>query len=153
MKFGSLYKCITLSVQRYTKLPFVKDFNQTTPLFSLSPKDCTPMSCTLFKSHMKIPILSSIMIFGEKNLTLSHPPVSQPNHWKYGEHTYINTKLKKDMKFALLYKGITLTIQGKYVKCTRVYKALNRFCMIFKQLEFDIRTIIYFCIFFIKLFH
>ena len=84
MKFGPLYKGITLSVQRYTKLPFVKDFNETTPLFSLSPKDCTPMSCTLVNSHMKIPILSSIMIFGEKNLTLSHPPVSQPNHWKYG---------------------------------------------------------------------
>ena len=46
------------------------------------------------------------------------------------------------MKFVSLYKGITLTVQGKCVKCTRVYKTSNRFCMIFKQLEFDIKTII-----------
>ena len=44
------------------------------------------------------------------------------------------------MKFALLYKGIKLTIQEKYVKCTRVYKAPNRFCTVFKQLELDIKT-------------
>ena len=46
------------------------------------------------------------------------------------------------MKFVSLYKGITLTVQGKCVKCTRVYKTLNRFCIIFKQFEFDIKTII-----------
>ena len=46
------------------------------------------------------------------------------------------------MKFVLLYKGITLTVQGKCVKCTRVYKTANRFCTIFKQLELDIKTII-----------
>ena len=46
------------------------------------------------------------------------------------------------MEFAPLYKGITLTIQGKSVKCTRVYKVTNRFCTIFKQFEFDIRMII-----------
>ena len=46
------------------------------------------------------------------------------------------------MKFGSLYKGITLIIQGKCVKYTMVYKALNMFCMIFKQLEFDIKTII-----------
>ena len=46
------------------------------------------------------------------------------------------------MKFVSLYNGITLTVQGKCVKCTRVYKTSNRFCMIFKQLEFDIKTII-----------
>ena len=46
------------------------------------------------------------------------------------------------MKFVSLYNGIILTVQGKCVKCTRVYKAPNRFCMIFKQLEFDIKTII-----------
>ena len=44
------------------------------------------------------------------------------------------------MKFALLYKGITLTVQEKCVKCTRVYKTPDRFCKIFKQL--DIKTII-----------
>ena len=51
------------------------------------------------------------------------------------------------MKFVSLYKGIILTVQGKCVKCIRVYKAPNRFCMIFKQLEFDIKTIIdsFFC--------
>ena len=38
----------------------------------------------------------------------------------------------RDMKFVLLYKGITLTV---------VYKTPNRFCTIFKQLEFDIKTI------------
>ena len=54
----------------------------------------------------------------------------------------MNTKLKRDMKFTLLYKGITLTIQGKCVKCTKVYKAPNRFCTIFKQLELDIKMII-----------
>ena len=46
------------------------------------------------------------------------------------------------MKFMSLSKGITLTVQGKCVKCTRVYKTPNRFCTIFKQLEFDIKTII-----------
>ena len=46
------------------------------------------------------------------------------------------------MKFVSLYKGITLIVQGKCVKCTRVYKTHNRFCTIFKQLEFDIKTII-----------
>ena len=47
------------------------------------------------------------------------------------------------MKFVSLYKGIILTVQGKCVKCTRVYKApTNKFCTIFKQLEFDIKTII-----------
>ena len=46
------------------------------------------------------------------------------------------------MKFVSLYKGITLTVQEKCAKCTRVYKASNRFCTIFKQLEFDIKTII-----------
>ena len=45
------------------------------------------------------------------------------------------------MKFAPVY-NITLIIQGKCVKCTRVHKIHNRFCMIFNQLEFDIRTII-----------
>ena len=46
------------------------------------------------------------------------------------------------MKFVSLYKGITLTIQGYYTNCTRVYKTSNRFCTIFKQLEFDIKMII-----------
>ena len=46
------------------------------------------------------------------------------------------------MKFVSLYNCITLTIQGKCAKCTRVYKAPNKFCTIFKQLEFDIKTII-----------
>ena len=50
----------------------------------------------------------------------------------------------RNMKFVSLYKGITLTIQMKCAKCTRVYKTPNRFCTIFKQLEFefDIKTII-----------
>ena len=45
------------------------------------------------------------------------------------------------MKFALLY-NITLIVQGKCLKCTRLYKTPNRFYTIFKQLELDIRTII-----------
>ena len=48
----------------------------------------------------------------------------------------------RNMKFVSLYKGIILTVQGKCVKCTMMYKAPNRFCTIFKQLEFDIKTII-----------
>ena len=48
----------------------------------------------------------------------------------------------RNMKFVSLYRGITLTVQGKCAKCTRVYKAPNRFCTIFKQLKFDIKTII-----------
>ena len=47
-----------------------------------------------------------------------------------------------NMKFVSLDKGITLIVQGKCAKCTRVYKAPNRFCTIFKQLDFDIKTII-----------
>ena len=66
----------------------------------------------------------------------------------------MNTKLERDMKFVLLYKGITLTVQVKCVKClkcvkcTRVYKTPNRFCTIFKQLELDIKMIIDIYIFF-----
>ena len=44
------------------------------------------------------------------------------------------------MKFMSLSKGITLTVQGKCIKCTRVYKTPNKFCTIFKQLEFDIKS-------------
>ena len=46
------------------------------------------------------------------------------------------------MEFVSLYKGITLIVQKKCAKCTRVYKTPNTFCTIFKQLEFDIKTII-----------
>ena len=61
-----------------------------------------------------------------------------------------------NMKFVSLYKGITLTVQGKCAKCTRVYKTPNRFCTIFKQLKLDIRTLIdsiFFLYFFTKLCH
>ena len=56
------------------------------------------------------------------------------------------------MKFAPLY-NITLIVQGEYAKCTRVYRTPNRFCMIFNQLEFDIRIIIdsFFSLFFVFL--
>ena len=46
------------------------------------------------------------------------------------------------MKFVSLYKGITLIVQRKCAKRTRVYKTPNRFCTTFKQLKFDIKTII-----------
>ena len=46
------------------------------------------------------------------------------------------------MKFAPLY-NITLIVQGECAKCTRAYRTPNRFCMIFHQLEFDIRIIIH----------
>ena len=48
----------------------------------------------------------------------------------------------RNMKFVLLYNGIILTVQGKCAKCIRVYKAFNKFCTIFKQLEFHIKMII-----------
>ena len=54
----------------------------------------------------------------------------------------MNTKLKRDMKFALLYKSITLIVKEKCVKCIRVYKTPNKFCTIFKQLELDIKIIV-----------
>ena len=59
----------------------------------------------------------------------------------------------RNMKFVSLYNDITLTVQGKCAKCTRVYKTPNRFCTIFKQLEFDIKTIIDSFDFFTKLCH
>ena len=67
----------------------------------------------------------------------------------------MNTKLNRDMKFALLYKGITLTVQRKYAKYIRVYKTSNRFCIIFKQLEFYIKMTIdsFVFLFFTKLCH
>ena len=46
------------------------------------------------------------------------------------------------IKFMSLYKGIILTIQRKCAKCIKLYKTRNKFCTIFKQLEFDIKTII-----------
>ena len=58
----------------------------------------------------------------------------------------------RNMKFVSLYKGITLTIQEKCAKCTRMYKAPNRFCIVFKQFEFDIKMIID-SFFFTKLCH
>ena len=57
------------------------------------------------------------------------------------------------MKFVSLYKSITLTVQGKCAKCIRVYKTPNKFCTIFKQLEFAIKTIIDNLFFFTKLYH
>ena len=60
----------------------------------------------------------------------------------------MNTKLERDMKFVLLYKGITLIVQEKCVKCIKVYKAPNSFCTIVKQLELDIKMIIDIYIFF-----
>ena len=59
------------------------------------------------------------------------------------------------MKFMSLYKGIILIVQEKCAKCTRVYKTPNRFCTIFKQLEFDIKMIIdsFLFYFFTKLCH
>ena len=57
----------------------------------------------------------------------------------------------RDMNFVSLYKDITLIVHGKCAKCTRVYKASNRFCTIFKQLEFDIKTIIDSFVFFVFL--
>ena len=48
----------------------------------------------------------------------------------------------RDIEFAPLYKDITLNVQRKCTKCIRVYKVPNRFYTIFKQLEFDIKTII-----------
>ena len=86
---AQLYNCITLTIHRKctkcTRLLFVKDYNRlwVIPLFFLSLMNFTYMSCTLFNSHMEIPIFSPIMIFGEKNLTVSHPPSFQLNHWKY----------------------------------------------------------------------
>ena len=46
-------------------------------------KKVDPKSYTLFNSHIEISILSTIMIFREKKLTLSHPPFSQLNHCKH----------------------------------------------------------------------
>ena len=58
----------------------------------------------------------------------------------------------RDMKFAPLY-NIILIVQGKYVKCIRVYNTLNKFYTIFKQLEFDIITIIDSFFLITKLYH
>ena len=69
---ASLYNCITLSVQRLTRLSFMKDYNRlwVIPLFFLSLTNCAYMSCTLFNFCTEIPILSSIMIFGGKKIDL-----------------------------------------------------------------------------------
>ena len=75
MKFVSLYKGITLSVQgKYTnctnvyKIILCEWFQSILNhfFFFFLPNDCIPMLCTLFNSHIKIPIFSPIMIFGEK---------------------------------------------------------------------------------------
>ena len=42
------------------------------------------------------------------------------------------------MEFVSLYNGITLTVQEKFIKCTKVYKVSNRFCTICKQLDLDL---------------
>ena len=62
-----LHKENVLSVQRQTRLTFVKNYNRlwVIPLFFLSLMNCAYMSCTLFNSRMEIPILSPIIIFGE----------------------------------------------------------------------------------------
>ena len=72
-----LYNCITLTVQgkctKCTRLPFVIYYNRLWVifLFFLSLMNCTHMSCILFNSCMEIPILSPIMIYGEKNFDLN----------------------------------------------------------------------------------
>ena len=141
-----LYKGITLSIQgkytKCTKLPFVKDFNQTTPLFSLSLKDYKLMSCTLFNSHMEIPMLSPIMMFGGKNFDpkeftiFSTKPLKT---WLTHPHRHITEERY----------GVCTILQRYYINCTRemcqvirAYKTPNRFYMIFKQLKLDIKIII-----------
>ena len=77
MKFVSLYKGITLIVQgkctkctkvyKTTLCEILQSIMNHSFIF-LSLTNCTHMLCTLFNSHMKIPILSPIMIYGEKKI-------------------------------------------------------------------------------------
>ena len=93
MKFVSLYKDITLTVQgKYTKYTRVykvtlcERFQSILNhffLFSLSLMNCILVLYTLFNSHMKISKLSLLMMFREKNLTLSRSTCFQPNHYKH----------------------------------------------------------------------
>ena len=48
------------------------------------------------------------------------------------------------MKFVLLYKCITLTVQGKCVKCTRVYKLLISFVRFLNNLSLTLRRLLIF---------
>ena len=71
---ASLYNCITLTVQRKctkctkvykTTLCEILQSIMNHSFIFLSLTNCTHMLCTLFNSHMKIPILFPIMIYGE----------------------------------------------------------------------------------------
>ena len=50
-----------------------------------------PILCTLFNLHMKIRILTLLMMFEGKILFLSLPLSSKLNHWKHDSHIYADT--------------------------------------------------------------
>ena len=118
MEFAPLYKNVTLIIQgkctNCTK--GVQDCTlcrisiDSIPFFFLSSKDCTLschtflyytlILCILFNLHMKIRILTLLMMFGRKNLFLSLPLSSKLNHWKHSSHIYVDTL---SMQYQFIY--------------------------------------------------
>ena len=56
------------------------------------------------------------------NLDFNFSPFYEPTHCKYDQPMYEQTFSCSYVEFLALYKVFTLSVQGKYDKCTRVYK-------------------------------
>ena len=116
MKFIPLYKVITLIVQRVYKTIYFEQlffFPSCHLRIIRSPTTNSFISCTLFNSHIKIQILTLIMMFREKFCfyILYHflnQIIGNMVHISYVAHNVCIW-----MKFAPLYKGVILTVQGK----------------------------------------
>ena len=123
MKFMSLYKGITLTVQwkctkctRVYKATFCQRFQSImnhSILLSLLPTYCTLVLYTLFNSYIKISVLSLVMMFREKKIDPESSNIfstKQLETWLTHLHGYIISEEYE----------ICTTIQGCYINCIRV---------------------------------
>ena len=115
MKFIQLYQVITLIVQGvYKTIHFEQFFFSCHLRIIHSPTTNSFISCTLFNSYITIQILTLIIMFREKFCfyVLYHflnQTIGNMVHTSYMAHNVCIW-----MKFASLYKGVILTVQGKY---------------------------------------
>ena len=146
MKFIPLYKVIILIVQEvYKTVHFKQLFFSCHLRIICFPITNSFISCTLFNSYITIQILTLIMMFREKKIYVLYHFLNQTIgnmvHTSYVAHNVCIW-----MKFAPLYKGIILIVQGKCVKCIRVYKTPNRFVGFLNNLSLTLRQ--FFIVFF-----
>ena len=114
MKSISFYKVITLIVQRvYKTVHFEQFFFSCHLRIICSTTTNSFISCTLFNSHLIIQILTLIIIFMKKFCfyVLYHFLNQTIRNMVHTSYVVYNVCIW--MKFAPLYKGVILNVQGK----------------------------------------